>query len=248
MIHTRKSKKFRRKAAQILFTATAGDNTLHLRSQSNGFDCTIHWGDGTSTTCPVGGGNIIHNYADAGDYIISIFGNSFAGFNVNNQTGKEKYKELYSIGKWDSHDATTMVGSFYGCTGLTFIAENAFKYYTAVTSCFQVFRGCTGLATIPPNLFRDLTACTNFQRALRLIPALQSRADIFGLDYANRFNGMTVNFTEFMDRSTFTGVQGVAPALWDFTGLTATKTTCFGGAGNNAASLSNYADIPAEWR
>jgi hypothetical protein len=243
----KQDERLRSQGAAILFGATEGSNTLHLRSQTGGFDCFIDWGDGSTEVAPANGGDVTHSYSSAGDYVIRFYGKSWAGFNVNNATGKEKYKAIYSLGKWPTNTLTTLYTAFYGCNGLTAIAENALKYCTAVTSCFQAFRGCAGLATIPPNLFRDLTACTNFQRALRLIPALQSRADIFGVDYANRFNGMTVNFTEFMDRSTFTGVQGVAPALWDFTGLTATKTDAFNGAGNNLTSLSNYGDIPAEW-
>lgn len=381
MIRTRKSKKFRRKAAQILFTATAGDNTLHLRSRTNGFDCTIYWGDGSSTACPADGGNIIHNYAIAGDYLVSIFGKIFSGFYVNNQTGKEKYKELYSMGKWDSHDTTTMVGSFYGCSELVYIMPNALKYLTDInsvlgtfrtcaklqsipvdlfkyntkintvsntfngcrllaeipvdlfrynplvttfggvfggcwaisslpadlfryntevtsfsltfydtrmsevpadlfkynvkainfTSCFNfnskltsipvdlfryninavafesTFHTCNYLLTIPPDLFKYNTLATNFLQVFYACVRLQVRDDIFGLDYVNRFNGKSINFSNSFFRAGFAGTQGRAPELWNFTNLTATKTTCFGGAGNNAASLSNYADIPAEW-
>ena len=55
-----------------------------------------------------------------------------------------------------------------------------------------------------------------------------------------RFNGKTVNFTSCFNRIVFSGVQGMAPELWNCTGLTSTKTGCFGGAGNSATSLSNY--------
>jgi len=62
-----------------------------------------------------------------------------------------------------------------------------------------------------------------------------------------RFNGKSVNFQSCFERSTFTGTQGTAPDLWNCTG-TPTKTTCFGGAGNNLTSISNYTDIPVEWK
>lgn len=405
-IHGQTNKKYRRKPASILFSATAGDNTLHLRSQASGFDCTIDWGDGSTSVCPTGGGNIIHNYAVAGDYVISIFGNSFAGIFVANQTGKEKYKEIYSMGKWKIDTFTTMSQSFYGCSNLLNIHENAFKYvaniisyyYTfrdcvllssvpidifrynpKVTSFTSVFCGCTNLTNLPQDIFRFNTLATSFQQVfynctsittlpsdlfryntevtnmadalcntritsvqqdifryntkvtnfsevlcltslaeipidlfrynteatqldkafsgtaittvpqdifryntkalnfrgvfngctkLATLPAdlftynalansfdicfygspkLQLRDDIFGSDYANRFNGKTVLFTNTFKQTTFTGVQGTAPRLWNFAGLTATKTGCFGGSGNNATSLSNYAEIPAEW-
>jgi hypothetical protein len=59
-----------------------------------------------------------------------------------------------------------------------------------------------------------------------------------------------VNFTNCFNRTTFTGVQGTAPDLWNYnfgTG-TSTKTTCYGGAGNSLTSISNYADIPVAWK
>jgi hypothetical protein len=59
-----------------------------------------------------------------------------------------------------------------------------------------------------------------------------------------------MNFTECFYRPTWTGsTQGTAPALWSATmNASSIKTACFGGAGNSATSLSNYASIPAAWK
>ena len=40
------------------------------------------------------------------------------------------------------------------------------------------------------------------------------------------------------------------PDLWncDFGTGTPTKTSCFGGNGNNAITLTNYTSIPSEWK
>lgn len=44
-------------------------------------------------------------------------------------------------------------------------------------------------------------------------------------------------------------IQGTAPDLWNYTfNFTPTKTICFGGAGNNIYTLSNYNDIPTDWK
>ena len=59
-----------------------------------------------------------------------------------------------------------------------------------------------------------------------------------------------MNFSNCFNRTTWTGsTKGTAPALWSATmNASSTKTTCFGGAGNNATSLTNYASIPAAWK
>ncbi|MFA5692531.1 MAG: hypothetical protein WC907_02845, partial [Acholeplasmataceae bacterium] len=57
----------------------------------------------------------------------------------------------------------------------------------------------------------------------------------------------TQNFTEcFKLTGPFTGVQGTAPAMWDYTfNGTPTSTDCF--EGHSAESVTNYYDIPKVW-
>ena len=210
------------KCAHIGFNATVGNNTLHLRNQTGGYDCTIWWGDGSKSTAPVNGGNVVHSYVEAGVKEIIITGNSFAGFYVNNQIGKEKYAAAYSMGQWETDTMTNFDSCFYGCTSLTTLPTDLFRYNTAVTDFNSCFYGCTGLTL---------------------------RSDIFGSDTASRFSGETVNFRGCFSRSSFSGTQGTAPALWDFKMSSRSKKTgCFGGAGNSSTSLSNYSSIPSEWK
>lgn len=248
-IHGQTNAKYRRKPASILFSATAGDNTLHLRTQTGGFDCTISWGDGTTSICPVDGGNIIHNYANAGDYIISIFGNSFAGFYINGQSGRTKYKAIYSLGKWKVDTLTNLTLAFIYCENLIFVAENAFKYLSKLERIASIFRLCINLADIPANLFTNNLLLFDMSHAFRECTKLKIRDDIFGYDYANRLNiGKTIWVDNMFLRASFSGQQGEAPELWNFTTASFSKASCFGGLGNSSASLLNYADIPADWK
>lgn len=368
--------------ASIDFNTTVGDNTLHLRPQTGGFDCTVYWGDGQSTAVPPDGGNIIHNYAAAGVYNIQIKGKSFAGFRVDNQTGKEKYVAAYSMGRWAVDTMNSCERCFNYCTKLSFISADLFKYNPEITTFHYCFEACSfssipedlfryntkatdfgfcfgrcvevpnipenlfrynllaksfwycffmcdrlttvpaglfknnveatnfgssihwnkNLKTIPEDLFRYNTKATDFSSCLAICESLESvppnlfrfnvnaknfdscfsictklttiptglfqyntavadfsycfsrctkltlRNDIFGTDYASRFNGKKVDFSGCFNRDSFSGTRGTAPEIWRFTGLTATKTTCFGGAGNSPTSLSNYASIPADWK
>lgn len=173
--------------ASILFGATAGENTLHLRPQINDFDCTVLWGDGQQTVIPTDGGNVTHNYAVAGDYNIKITGRSFPGFFVKNQPGKEKYKALYSMGKWERDVAVDFFAAFYGCTSLTAIPADLFRHNAAATTFHSAFLDCPSLATIPANLFKYNAAATNFSYAFNNCPSLTAiPTDLFRYNAAVR--------------------------------------------------------------
>ena len=179
--------------ASILFTATVGDNTLHLRTQTAGFDCIIYWGDGTSTVCPIDGGNVIHTYAEAGDKVISINGNSFAGFYVNNQIGKEKYKTLFNLGKWTTDTFTSLEGAFFGCNNLTKIKKSALWNIPNLLNINNAFIG-TGLESIPLDIFRYNTKITEAKQTfgwndyLKTIPIDIFRYNTKITDFTNVFN------------------------------------------------------------
>jgi hypothetical protein len=66
---------------------------------------------------------------------------------------------------------------------------------------------------------------------------------------STRFLNRAVDFANCFARTTFSGTQGTAPALWDFNFGTAAPvfTTTFGGAGNSATSLTNYTNIPTRY-
>jgi hypothetical protein len=71
-------------------------------------------------------------------------------------------------------------------------------------------------------------------------------------EQGTRFLDQSISFEHAFYRSSFSGVQGTAPDLWncDFgeeTGVAPIKSTCFGGDGNNLDSLDNYASIPEDW-
>lgn len=143
--------------------------------------------------------------------------------------------------------------TFYGCTGLSgSIPADLFRYNTLVSTSgfFQTFYGCTGLTSAPSLLFAYTPNCDSFQSVFQNCNKLQLPADLFSAagDKSTRFLNKTVNFTNALRIGTFTGTQGTAPDLWnyDFGSGTPTKTTCF--TGHTSSSVSNAADIPAEWK
>jgi len=141
---------------------------------------------------------------------------------------------------------------FGNCNALTTLPAGLFDYNIVATSFQAAFYQCAVLATLPVYLFRYNTAATNFFYAIASCPKLRLNSDIFYAagEQGTRFLNKSINFYGCFDRSSFTGIQGIAPDLWNcsFGTGTPTKTLCFGGAGNSLTSLSNYASIPVAWR
>jgi hypothetical protein len=116
--------------------------------------------------------------------------------------------------------------TFRGCTGLTSLPTDLFRYNTAVSTSgfYRTFYGCNNLQLNPWIFYASGEESTRFASP---VPAQ--------------------NFTEcFKLTGAFGGIKGTAPALWDcaFNG-TPTKNNCF--AGHSAASVDNYGDIPTAW-
>jgi len=141
---------------------------------------------------------------------------------------------------------------FGNCNALTTLPNGLFDYNVSVTSFQAAFYQCAVLATLPVYLFRYNTAVTNFYYAIASCPKLQLNSDIFYAvgEQGTRFLNKSMNFYGCFDRSSFTGIIGIAPDLWNcnFGTGTPTKTLCFGGAGNNILSLLNYLLIPVAWK
>lgn len=140
---------------------------------------------------------------------------------------------------------------FYCCKNLSSLPTDLFRYNTSATNFSYCFRECYLLLTLPTDLFRYNTSANNFTQTFFYCRKLQLNTSIFcdeSSEMATRFAGKTINFTNCFNRDSFTGSQGVAPQLWNYTFGSFTSTTCYAGSGNSATSLSNYSDIPTAWK
>lgn len=187
---------------------------------------TVDWGDSSSNNYNSTGVKD-HVYATAGTYTVKISGSFASSGNIR----------LGKVGNKSYLKATLAVG---GITGLINFRET--------------FQGCTGLTSLPADLFRYNTAVSTsgFYYTFSGCSKLQQRADIFfsSGEEATRFLNRISDFQSCFNRSAFTGTQGTAPALWscDFGTETPARTNCWDGAGNSLTSLDNYNSIPEEWK
>jgi len=145
----------------------------------------------------------------------------------------------------------SFANTFQGCTSLTTVPSGLFNTNTAVRYFSQLFQDCINLTTVPSELFRNNIQANNFDYCFLNCNKLQQRSDIFfrAGEESTRFLNRSVSFSSCFQRSSFTGIQGTAPALWNcsFGAGTPTKTNCWTGSGNSLTSLTNYNSIPSAW-
>ena len=146
-------------------------------------------------------------------------------------------------------EVTDLSGMFDSCRKLASIPAGLFSGMTKVKSLSSLFRYCSALTSIPVGLFREQVNATDFRYCFRYVPASAIHANIFceeATEKTTRFANVTPNFTNCFANLTGT-VAGTAPALWEYTyKAEPTKTGCF--SGNSTTTLSNYGDIPTEWK
>ena len=144
--------------------------------------------------------------------------------------------------------------TFKDCSALTSIPVDLFRYNTGVDgdSFENTFQNCISLVSVPANLFKYNILSLDFINCFKGCDNLQLNANIFYADgeQTTRFLNKNVSFTNCFQRSSFTGIQGIAPDLWNcsFGSGTPVKTGCYGDAGNSLTSISNYNDITSDWK
>ena len=232
---------------QIQTTTTNEVFTLPTRDGYT-YNATVLWGDGTQSNVTGHNINNAKTYATAGTYNIEIKG-TFDAIYFNNTGSKLLVKKIISWGGDDFDGFTKIDNAFRGCSNLNELAEGGIKEKNGnpITNFSYTFLNCSKLTSLPANLFQYNTKVTDFYQTFQDCAKLKIIPDIFGA--TPNFGTRVMNFSYCFNRTSFTGTQGTAPALWSATmNASSTKTTCFGGAGNSATSLTNYGSIPAAWK
>ena len=286
-------------------------------------------GSALSTVTTYNSANAVHTYASNGTYNVEIKGTceGWSFNNGGDKLKIVQVVNWGTVGVHNGWKY--LASAFYGCANLTSLGVGvilASGTGILADGFYATFSGCTSLTSIPTDLFRYNTAVSTvgFSYTFSGCTKLQVLSNTFYEpgDEATRFLNRASDFTSAFSRTSFSGTQGVAPNLWtcDFgetmtldvapavdwaggdviTGQTSATTAvvvakistyvykikqhfgiftlgeiigvtgnankladqgaanpvfagkpvsagCFGGAGNSAASLSNYADIPVSW-
>jgi len=152
-------------------TGVSGSDEILLPIQ--GTSMFIDWGDGNTETVTqssfpnntIGGNNVAHTYASAGNYVIKI---SVGLTRINFNNGGDRLK-LLEIQNWgDIVWGAIQAGAFNGCANMQQTATDV-PNISSVTNLSNYFRGCTifngeiggwdvSSVTTMNNMFQDATA------------------------------------------------------------------------------------------
>ena len=151
-------------------------------------------------------------------------------------------------------NAMSFYKTFYNCN-LANIPADLFKYNPNATNFKETF-AYNPLTEIPDGLFRyvGLNDNPNFEKTFyddfTATNNCKINANIFcdeATEKTTRFKNVVPNFyMTFVRGATFTGTQGTAPELWNYTYKSAPDgRNCY--LGQSSSTLTNYSNIPNTW-
>lgn len=196
------------------------------------------------------------NYSEPGEYIISIEGwyNHFRCFDYDFKkdgiaTINEVLTEIIQV----SSLITSFEYTFPACSKLTRIPSGLFDNNTSVSDFTATFRGCSNLTSIPEGLFDNNTSVTSFNMTFNGCSALTSiPSGLF--DNNTNVSGFLYTFAGCLNLTGETpytlSSDGVTKIkLWDRNGDNGfAKPTKPSYAFYDCNGLSDYADIPSNWK
>lgn len=158
---------------EFVMTAPNLELTMPLNS-SRAYNMIINWGDGspTSTVLSYNDANVVHTYASAGTYRVSITGKCGALY-FNNAGNKAN---LTKIIQWGEVGIESFENSFYGCSNLVSLPEGSITGADDVQTFKKAFQLCTSLTNIPIDLFKYNISCNSWHQCFRDCDALTGNA------------------------------------------------------------------------
>lgn len=138
---------------------------------------------------------------------------------------------------YNSPQITGFNFTFSNCGFIGRIPEKLFSKCPSVTSFNSVFRQNGYIeGPIPENLFKNNAEAVDFSYAFQYSPK------IYGVLSENIFNN-NLKATKFQECFKSCNLTGKAPKLWERENVTS-YSQCFYGC----TKLSNYTEIPVEWK
>lgn len=178
---------------------TSNDDQFSIPFSAKTLNCTIYWGDGTTSTFSTSDGtqtSVTHTYSSAGEYNIYVLESATKGFGkIRFNNGGDKLK-MINIANWGIFDFE-ISNTFMGCSNMTCTATDAPVYAADNNHLVGAFRGCTNFNGAIGNwdisnctsLERVFNNCTNFNQDLNSwnVSNVQNMKAIF--DSCSSFNG-----------------------------------------------------------
>ena len=143
---------------------TSNDDQFSIPFSPKILNCTIYWGDGTTSTFSTSDGTqtaITHTYPSAGEYNIYVLENATKGFGkIRFNNGGDKLK-MINIANWGIFDFD-ISNTFQGCANMTCTATDVPVYAADGNHLASAFRACTNFNGAVGNW--DVSNCTSLER------------------------------------------------------------------------------------
>ena len=256
MLHRRR--KVVSKAFKTTWNVAVG--TLTIPSQAGTYNCVVDWGDGTAPTTHTTG-DLIHTYTTAGLHQISITG-QYSGLRINYDFATRA--RLISVDAWGNVGFTRMRDAFRGCSNLASLPQGAITGAENASYFDYCFSECTSLTSIPTGIFDKIPNAVTFEHCFSYCTSLITAPEGLFLncpnviDFTNCFAYFTFNLPSTMfnyaalaDKQpsmyrafySDTSKTGTAYPLWDYITISS-RNYCY----YSQTALTNYADIPSNWK
>ena len=206
-------------------------NHLDGLKLTNSETCVIDFGDDTTqNVLPGTAVEILHNYSDETEYIITITGNH------STFTASSNSIEAISL----SDTVTSCYKMFYDNTVLDSVLDT-FTLPKNISSCAEMFSGCMLLKTLP-NTFKIPDSLANYANMFYYCEALK-------IDIANILPDEFTYDGAIDVHNMFAGclnMKGTVPAnkFWNSNKNFNSTSQCF----MDCISLTNFEEIPDSWK
>ena len=153
-------------------------------------------------------------------------------------------------------NVTSFGSCFSSCDGLTTIPEGLFANNPNVTDFGYCFRYCDGLTALPEGLFANNPNVTSFERCFQDCYKLTT-VPVSIFDNNRMVTNFSTTFTycyNMSGESPYTEIDGVKYHLYervnapDYFKAPTSYSRCFYQCGSYNGYLTDYADIPSDWR
>jgi hypothetical protein len=216
---------------RMVITTTGSNETMTIPMATGSAtltpNCTINWGDGTTTTSTTrNGAGMSHVYASAGDYTISISGSlPCITFGDDDATAfAAKIKKVLNFGELGWIE----LGSAFGnCTNMTSFNLGNFNSMS-VTRANSMFDTCTSLVEIDMTDFVNVT-CNRVDGMFRGCTALK-KATLIGWD-SRTILGLKNFCRGCQSLESLPGIENLSIAGFDVTKTNSFSNFISGGTG-----------------
>ena len=195
------------------------ERTITIPTEGTGYDYTVKWGDGNTSSNQ--SGNATHTYNAAGDYRVTITG-AFPAiyfYGGGKNADRSNAAKLREVRQWGSQQWRSMNRAFYRCTNLQITATDA-PNLSKVTDMSAMFQGCSALTGHVSMSRWNVSNVKNMTAMFSQAKAFNQSLNEWDVSNVTHMNAMFSRATAFNQPLDKWDVSNVEEMGWMFSGAT----------------------------